>query len=209
MNIYIADSQPIVREGIKRILSGQIWIALVAEADSIERAMHLLENETTRSVLLLDLALAGGSGLNLLKSIKAKYPQLAILILGNYPEEHYAMRVIKSGANGYLSKMTPIDQLLIAIQKVSQGNRYISPAMAETIANWTAPFSDKALHETLSDREFEIMCLMATGKSSAQIARELFLSISTVSTHRNRILKKMNMHTNAQLISYAINHSLV
>ena len=157
---------------------------------------------------ILDYSMPGRSGLELIKEIKREHPKRPILILSMHPEELHATRVLKAGGAGYINKESVSEELMAAIRKVVGGGKYVSPALAEKLAVELAPDTDKPLHETLSDREYRVMWLLATGKPIKQIARELFLSPSTVSTYRTRILNKLQLANNAQLVQYAIKHQL-
>jgi len=151
----------------------------------------------------------GRSGLDVIKQLKNEKPELYVLVLSIHPEEQYAVRVLKAGASGYLTKESATDELIEAIQKVSTGKKYISSSLAEKLAFDLEIGAEKPLHENLSDREYEVMCMIASGKMMKMIAEELFLSVKTISTYRSRILEKMKMKSNAELTHYAIKHGLV
>jgi DNA-binding NarL/FixJ family response regulator len=159
--------------------------------------------------VVLDISLPGKSGLELLKDIKVEFASLPVLILSMHPEDRFAVRALKAGADGYVTKEAAVEELIKAIRKVVQGRKYVTPSLAEKLALELGEVTTRPLHENLSDREYQIPCLIASGKSIRQIAQDLFLSQSTVSTYRSRILSKMNMNTDAQLIRYAIQNQLV
>jgi two-component system invasion response regulator UvrY len=160
-------------------------------------------------LVVLDIAMPGRGGLDVLKEIKSQRPELPVLILSMYPEEQYAVRVLKSGASGYLTKESAPIELVKAIRQISQGKKYISPSLAEKLVVDLEVSPDRPPHETLSDREYQVMCMIALGKTLKEIADELSLSIKTISTYRSRILEKMNMKTNAELTHYTIKNRLV
>jgi two-component system, NarL family, invasion response regulator UvrY len=160
-------------------------------------------------VLLLDISMPGRSGLDILKQLKSDRPKLSVLVLSMYSEEQYALRALKAGASGYMTKESATDELIEAIRKVSTGRKYISPSVAERLAFSLESGDERPPQETLSDREFQVMCMIASGKTIKAIAAELSLSIKTVSTYRARILEKMRMNNNAELTHYAIQNKLV
>jgi len=160
-------------------------------------------------VVVSDLSMPGRSGLDALQQIKHSFPNLPVLILSIHPEEHYALRVLKAGASGYLSKDTASDELVKAVKKLLLGKKYISQAVAENLAATFSADHDKELHEQLSDREFDVMKLLAAGKSVSDIAEMLSLSVTTISTYRARVMTKMNLKTNPDLTKYAIEHRLI
>lgn len=208
IKILIADDHTIVREGLKQILSETSDIVVAGEADSGQEALKKVR-ASAYDLILLDISLPGMSGLDVLKQIKCLKPALPILILSMYPEEQYAVRTLRAGAAGYLTKESASTELIEAIRKVAQGRKYITTSLAERIAvDWEIE-KDKPLHEKLSDREYQVFCMIASGKTVKEISEALSLSIKTVSTHRSRILKKMSMDNNAQLTHYAIKHNLV
>ena len=208
IRVIIADDHPVVRHGVKRILEEEPDIQVVAEAGNGQELLQKID-QTPCDVALLDIGMPGRDGLDTLAYLRRAYPKIPVLILSVYPEDQFGPRVLKSGASGYMNKETACDQLVKAIRKVCGGGRYVSPSLAEKIAADLA--ADKALapHERLSDREYQVMRLIASGKTVGQIARELTLSKKTISTHRARILEKMDMKTNAQLTFYAMRNDLV
>jgi len=208
MKVLIVDDHPVVRMGIKQILADEPDIATTMEATSVSEMMEYVRQEDW-SVIVLDITLPDRSGLEALKDVKAMRPELPVLILSMHPEDQYAVRVLKAGASGYVTKESAADELAKALRKVVGGGRYISSALAEKLAIAVGGDYDKPLHETLSDREFQVMFLIASGKKPAEIADELLLSVKTVSTYRTRVLEKMHMANNAELTYYAVKNSLI
>lgn len=206
--ILIIDDHEIVRDGLKNILNEQPEGNIFGEASTPPEALALA-TEQDWDVAILDLSLRGRSGLEVLKELKQIRPRLPVLILSMHSEEQYARRAFKAGAAGYISKDTPRAELVKAIDKVAQGGRYISPALAEELVIDLERGSDRPPHEALSNREFEVMRLIASGKTVGEIAALLSLSDKTISTYRARILEKMRMKTNAELTHYAIKSGLV
>lgn len=207
LNILIADDHPIVRYGLKQILAETPQKAVVDEASN---GMEVLSKVRQRDydVVLLDISMPGMNGLDTLKELRTQRPDLPVLILSIHPEEQYALRVLKAGASGYLTKDSAPDELIAAIQKVSSGRKYISPSLADRLALNLQTNVELAAHEALSDREYHVLCLIASGKTVKDIAEELSLSVKTISTYRTRILIKMRMNSNAELIRYAVQHEL-
>jgi DNA-binding NarL/FixJ family response regulator len=208
IKILIADDHAIVREGLKQILSESADLIVVAEASSGQEVLEKI-SKSDLDLVVLDIAMPGRGGLDILKEIKTQRPRLPVLMLSMYPEEQYAIRVLKSGASGYLTKESAPSELVMAIRQISQGKKYISPSLAEKLAIDLEINPDKMPHEILSDREYQVMCMIASGKTLKEIADGLSLSIKTISTYRSRILEKMNMKTNAELTHYAIKNNLV
>ena len=204
----IADDHPMLRRGLKDILEEQADIEVVAEAGNGQELLQMI-SQTACDVVLLDINMPGRDGLDTLSELRRAYPKLPVLILSVYPEDQFGPRVLKSGAAGYMNKEAACDQLVHAIRKVCAGGKYISPGLAEKLASDLAADSNLAPHEKLSDREYQVMRMIASGKTVGEIARELCLSEKTISTHRARILEKMEMKTNAQLTYYAIHNDLV
>ena len=206
--LLIADDHVLIREGLKKILKEAPDMNVVCEAgDGRELFEGLKKHEV--DVVILDISLPGKSGLELLKDIKQDYPQLPVLILSMHPEDRFAVRALKAGAAGYVTKEGAAQELILALRKVIQGRKYVSPTLAEKLATELDLASDRPPHESLSDREYQVLCLIASGKTVKEISGELFLSVSTVNTYRTRILEKMNMKTDAELIRYAIQNHLV
>ena len=209
MKILIADDHAIVRKGLKQLLLEEYPSAKIEEVADGESLIAKVINEKW-GVVICDLDMPGRSGLDIMRQIKEIAPKLPVLIVSIYPEDQYAIRVLKAGAAGYVSKDAATEELAEAVRRVLQGRKYISPSMAEIIAeDMGGPNSDKAPHEFLSDREFEVFKLIASGKSVSEIAEKLSLSSATVSTHRARILIKMNMKTNPELTRYALDNKLI
>ncbi len=208
IRVAICDDFKIVREGLRHILDETHDIKVVAEfasgEDLIEQARDL-----NIDVLLLDISLPGRSGLDTLKEMKVYKPKLPVLILSMYPEDQYAIRMLKAGASGYLHKDSAPEVLVQAIKNVVTGKPYFSENIAQLLVNQATNKGEKLPHELLSDREFEVMLLIGKGLTPTEIASTLFLSIKTVSTYRTRILHKMNMSSNAELIKYLISHNLI
>lgn len=208
LNVLIADDHEIVRKGIKQIILEEFSFARIKEAmdtDSlVESAM-----EDTWDIIISDLAMPGGGGLEALTRIREKIPLQKILIVSIYPEEQYAIRVMRSGASGFLNKDTAPDQLIEAINTILSGRKYIQPQLAEKMATLLQSHGGLMPHELLSDREFDVLTKLAAGKSISEIAQLLSLTVNTVSTYRSRMLQKMSMKSNAELIRYAIDNKLV
>lgn len=207
IRILIADDHPIVRAGLKQILSEAADLAVTAEAADGHELLKLIRQGGCE-VVLLDLAMPGLTGLDALKQIKVEKPALPVLVLSMHPEHEYGIRVLKAGAAGYLMKSAAPDQLVAAIRKVYRGGRYVSPALAEKMAFGLQAVAAELPHEALSDREHQVLCMIASGKTVKEIAAELSLSEKTISTYRSRILEKMNMKSNAELTHYGIKHNL-
>lgn len=206
--ILIVDDHTIVREGLKRILADVTDIAMVDEAGSGREAMDKAQ-KNRYDVVLLDISMPEKSGLEVLKQLKVERPGLPILVLTMYPEEQYAVRALRAGASGYVTKENTPEELIKAIRKVMRGGKYVSPSLAEKLAYDLEIGAEKPLHERLSDREYEVMCMIAAGKRTKEIAQELSLSVKTISTYRSRILEKMKMRSNAELTHYVIKNHLL
>ena len=207
INILIVDDHLIVREGIKRIINDTPDIKTVAEASSGKEAMDLIY-KNKYDLILLDISMPTQNGLKTLKLIKKYDKTIAVLMLSMHSEEQYAMRSMKAGASGYLTKDTASSQLVTAIRKINTGRKFISKEVAELLATNLYHEEEKELHEHLSDREFEILKMIATGMTTKSIAMELSISPKTVSTYRTRILDKLNMRNNADIIHYVIDYNL-
>jgi len=208
IKILIADDHPIVRAGLKQILAEALDIEATAEAGDGHDLLRLIRKGGI-DVVLMDITMPGLSGLDALKQIKVENPNLPILVLSMHPEDQYGIRVLKAGAAGYLMKSAAPDQLVGAIRKVYRGGRYVSPALAEKMAFGLQAGASGLPHEVLSDREYQVLCMIASGNTVKEIAAELSLSEKTVSTYRARILEKMNMKSNSELTHYAIKLDLV
>jgi DNA-binding NarL/FixJ family response regulator len=208
IRVLIADDHSILRRGLAQIISETKDMQVCGEAESGAQAVRLAREQPV-DVVLLDITMPDRNGLDTLKQLKKEKPKLAVLMLSMHPEEAYALRAIKAGASGYLNKASAPALLVTAIRQVASGRRYISPAVAEELAGTIADGSDRAPHETLSDREYETMRLIASGKTLSEIAREMSLSAKTVSVYRARLLQKMKLKNNSELTHYALKNQLV
>ena len=208
MRILLTEDHAVVREGLKLILADHFPRAVFGEARNAQEALARVWKEKW-DVVVLDITLPGRSGLEVLKEIKHSRPTLPVLVLSMHPEDQFAVRILKGGAAGYLTKESAAEELVGAIKKVVAGGRYISPSLAERMASYLTVDVQKAPHERLSDREFLILRMIASGKSVGRIAKELSLSVSTVSTYRARILRKMDMENNAEVTHYSVQQGLV
>ncbi len=208
IKIFIVDDHTVVREGLKRIVESDPGMAVVGEAGSSEEALKQLSRRDFQvDVVLLDLALPGRSGLELLHQLKTIYPSLNTLVLSMYPEDQFAVRVLRAGASGYLTKEAASDQLIDAIRTVFSDEKYVTQATLKKLI--TSIDHDQLPHEQLSDREFLVLQLLASGKTVTEIGQELSRSVKTISTIRSRLLSKMEMRTNAELVQYAVLHDLI
>lgn len=208
IKILIADDHPVVRKGLKEIIEETSDMEVTEEASNGQEVLAKVF-EKDFDVVLLDISMPGRSGLDILKELKSQRPKLSVLVLSIHPEEQYAVQVLKAGAAGYLTKKSAPDELVSALRKVSAGGKYVSPSLAEKLASALETGIDRPAHETLSAREYEVMRKIASGKTVTEISKELFLSPKTISTYRTRILEKMRMKNNAELIRYAIKNRLV
>lgn len=212
IKVFIADDHPLVREGLKKVVDqSTIDIKVLGEAsDAYELMEKLRKSNSTPDIVVLDITMPGKSGLDVLKEIKEFYPDLPVLMLSIHPEDRFAIRSLKAGASGYLTKSSISEQLVKAIRKiVTQKKKYISQNVAEQLASRVDQMNDKPLHESLSDREYQIMCLIASGKKVNEIADELSLSIQTVHTYRARIKEKMGLQSNVEFTRYALEQNLI
>lgn len=208
IKILIADDHAIVREGLKQIVAEEHDMVVLGESENAGSLMELLQKQKY-SIVVLDINMPGKSGLDALKDIKQFYPDLPVLILSMYNEDLYGLRALKAGASGYLKKASAPNELVNAIRKIVSGKKYISQSLAEKLADNFSNANNEVLHEKLSDREYQIMCNIAMGKSAEEIADELSLSINTVYSYRNRILEKMSMKSNVELTQYALQNKLI
>jgi DNA-binding NarL/FixJ family response regulator len=207
MRVLIADDHAIVRRGVREILEEAPLGLIVDETGSAAETLKATRDKAY-DIVLLDIAFPDGSGLDVLRQIRAQCPQTRVLLLSMYPEEQYARRALRLGASGYLTKDSAPDELVVAIQKVAVGGKYITQALAERLVDEIGMQVEKAPHETLSDREFQVLKHLGAGKSIKAIAAELSLSPKTVSTYRSRLLEKLNLKTTADIIHYVIENKL-
>ncbi len=208
IRIMIADDHAIVRKGLKQIIEENHQMRVVAEyANGIDALRWLLSNEC--DVVLLDISMPGMNGIDLLKQLRLEKPKLPVLILSSYSEDQYAVRLIKAGAAGYLVKESALEVVIKAVQRVAGGKKYITESVAEMLAGDHDTTSCKLLHETLSDREYQILLLLASAQTVSEIADTLSLSVKTISTYRTRILEKMHLRNNAEIMQYAIENQLI
>ena len=208
LRILITDDHALVRRGLKQVLEEEFDQVVFGEAQNTREMLEHLQKKAW-DVVILDITLPGRSGLEVLGELKLTHPNLPVLVLSMHPEDQYGIRVLKSGASGYMTKESAPDEIVMAIRKVLRGGKYVSPSLAERLAFNLEVNGEKPLHEALSDREYEVMLMIASGKTLTEIAQKLDLSIKTVSTYRTRILEKMKMQNNAELIRYAIKNQLV
>ncbi len=208
INILIADDHALIREGFKRLIDKEIGMKVVGEAEDGHQVLELATG-TESDVIILDISMPGRNGLELIKDLKAIRPDLKILILTMHPEDRFAVRALRAGASGYLVKITAPKELIKAIHKVANGGRYVSETLAEKLAESLDRHLTRADHEALSDREFEVFRLIANGTSLPEIARLLTISHSTANTYRKRILTKLDLQSNAEIIHYAIRNNLL
>jgi len=208
MKILICDDHKIVRDGLKQILQQMAEVTFIGEAKDGTEALSLLK-EDLYEVVLLDISLPDHNGLEVLQSIKAKLPSTNVLMLSMHPQEQYAIRALKLGASGYLTKDTAAEELILAIKKVSSGGKYISQSLAENLALRLDEDTPSHKHDSLSNREFEIMIKLANGKALQEIGDELFISVKTVSTYRFRIMSKMELRKNTELTRYCMENNLI
>ena len=208
INVLIVDDHTVVRKGLRQILSNDPQFKVVGEAASGEEVLGLVETLKVETVVL-DITMPGRNGLDVLKDLKRRYPRIPVLILSMHPEDQLAIRVLRAGASGYITKESAPDELIGALRKVCAGGKYVSPQLAEKLAVFIEDSQGGAPHERLSDREFQVMSMLAMGKTVSEIADELLLSIKTISTYRRRVLEKMKMSTNADLTRYALQNQMV
>ena len=197
-----------MRKGLKEILTETADVFTVEEAQNGSEVLERVDRESF-DVIVLDISMPGISGLDVLKQVKKKKNSVPVLVLSRHPEQQYALRVIRAGADGYLTKQSAPTELASAIRKVANGGKYVSQALADQLLDYIREDGEKKPHEKLSDREFQVMCLIAAGKTVGEIAREMSLSVNTISTYRLRLLEKMNLLNNAQIMYYAMNEGLL
>ena len=208
MKVLIADDHAIVRKGLKQIIHEEYPQAVIEEASNAEELIHKTMLDTW-DVIITDLSMPGRSGLDALRQIRESFPKLPVLVLSMHPEDQYAIRVLNAGASGYINKDSAQEELIVAMNKVLNGKKYISSRVAEQMAEAIDDNSNKAPHETLSDREFDVLKMLASGKAVSEIADMLSLSSTTISTYRARILEKMKMKSNADITRYALENQLI
>lgn len=208
IRVMIADDHAIVRQGLKQILSETDDIKVTGEAETGFQAIKIARQQDF-NVMLLDISLPDRNGIEILKQIKKDRPSLAVLMLSMHNEHEFAIRALKAGASGYLNKQSAPAQLVVAIRQVAAGDKYVSPVVAQELANIINSDTDKPLHATLSDREYQTLCFIAAGKTLSEISSEMFLSPKTVSVYRARLLEKLKLTNNSEIIRYAIKNKLV
>lgn len=208
ISVLIADDHPVVRAGMRQIIDADDQTRVTAEAGTGEEVLEAVAGSEF-DVLLLDISMPGPSGVDLLQRLRAARCRAAILFMSMYPEDQFAVRLLKSGASGYLTKESAPEQLIAAIHKVARGGRFISASLAEILADTLTSDEDRPAHETLSNREYQVFQMLASGKSVSEAAKDLNISVKTVSTYRTRILEKMNMSKNAEFTYYAIKNGLI
>jgi len=208
IRVLVADDHPLLRSALKQVISREPDLTVAGEAEDSEQVLQKIE-EKPCDFVILDLSMPGRGGLDALREIRRRKPDLPVLVLSMYPEEQFAVRAIRAGANGYLSKDCDPNEVVHAIRKVASGKKYVSSSLAEILAESLDSNPGQAPHENLSDREFQVLCKIGAGRTVSQIALEMALSVKTVSTYRSRLLEKMNMSNSAELARYAIMKGLV
>ncbi|HYY93141.1 MAG TPA: response regulator transcription factor [Pyrinomonadaceae bacterium] len=208
MRVLIADDHAVVRRGLTQLLAEEYPALSVGEARDASEVLQLARAQDW-DIIILDISMPGRSGLEVLKELRQARPKVPVLVLTSHPEEQYALRVLKAGAGGYMTKEGAPEHLIEAVRRVAAGGRYIGPKLAELLAANVGVDAERPPHESLSDREYLVLCLIGSGKTVGEIAAELSLSVKTVSTYRARLLEKMGMKTNAELMIYAIKNGLV
>jgi len=208
IKVVVVDDHAVVREGIKRIVSESGGMTVSGEASDGHEAIRVIKNQPC-DVVLLDITMPNKSGLDVLKELHAALPRLPVLVLSMHPEDQYAVRVLRAGASGYVTKDSAPAKLVHAIRKVVRGGKYVSPSLAEKLVYDLGTDTARPAYEILSDREYQVLCMIASGKTVTDVAEELALSVKTISTYRVRLLEKLNMKNNAELTRYAIKEGLV
>ena len=208
IRVLIADDHAVVRKGLSQIIAETMDLEVLGEAGDGHAVLEFVRAQQC-DVVVLDLNMPGPSGLDILKQLKAEFPDLAVLVLSMHAEDQYAVRVLRAGASGYLSKESAPDELVKAIRRVASGGKYVSPVVAEALLSHLDGDVEGPLHSQLSDREFQVMRLLATGKTVSEIAEMLSLSVKTISTYRARVMEKMSMKSNAELTHYAIKNDII
>lgn len=209
IRVLLVDDHAVVRRGLREILAETPDILPAGEAANGAEALQAVRQADQYDIALLDISMPDLNGIDVLKQLRGLRPSLPVLILSMYPEEQYAIRALKAGASGYLTKQSAPDELVVAIRKIVRGEKYITPSLTEKLVRLGVLDARRALHESLSDREFQVLRLLGAGKTVTDIAAELSLSVKTVSTYRTRILEKLDLSTTAQIIHYAVEHDLV
>ena len=209
IKVLLADDHALLRGSLKQLLEDTGYIEVVAQAGEYSEIMSAINSNVDIQMAILDISMPGKNGVDIVKILKDKKPDLKILMLSMHPEDQYAVRALKAGAGGYLTKNTAPEKLVDAIQVVAAGRKYITPELAESLASHLTEDTEKPLHSTLSDREFETIRMIASGKKLSEIAAEMALSPKTVSVYRARILEKMRMKTNGELTRYALENGLI
>lgn len=208
IDVLIVDDHELIREGLKKTIRRQEDMHVVGEARDYSEMLQCLQQQSADAIVL-DITMPGKNGLDILKELKIRYPGIRTIVLSMHPEDRFAVRALKAGAAGYLTKEAAATELISAIRKIVTGGKYISSTLAEKLADEIVNDNGGAPHETLSDREYEVACLIASGKSTGEIAQILSLSVNTITTYRARIMEKMSMESNAELIRYALEHRLI
>lgn len=208
LKLLIADDFPLFRRGVKDLLTDGLGAVMVGECGNAHELLDLARRKKW-DVVILDIAMPGTTGTEALKQLKSEYPKLPVLVLSMHPEDQYAVRMLKAGADGYMTKASAPEELVEAVKKLLGGGQYVSPTLAEKLALTVKARIEGAPHECLSDREYEVLCLIASGKTVSEIAERMHLGVTTISTYRARILDKMNLKNNAELTRYALERGLV
>ena len=207
LDIIVCDDHPVVREGLARIIQSNMSVVRVREADSGQMLIDLLRQESS-DLVLLDVTLPGRGGIEVLRQLKQERPRVPVLVLSVHPADQYAVRALRAGASGYLTKDLAAEELVTAVRLVTQGQRYLTPAVADRLADALENPVNRLPHEELSDREFQVLSLLGAGKKVSQIADELCLSYNTISTYRARIFAKLGIKNDVQLVRYALQHGI-
>lgn len=207
IRVLIADDHTIVRHGLRQILSSEQDMSVSAEAQNGQEVLDIVRREPV-DIVVLDISMPGRNGLETLKELKRHYPGIAVIVLSMHPKDQYAVRVIKAGASGYITKESAPSELVVAIRKACRGEKYIDPEIAEVLANYIEHGGTEDPHTRLSDREYEVLCHIASGKGLTDISQEMNLSVKTISTYRTRIIEKTGLSSNAEITRYAISRGL-
>ena len=208
IRIVIADDHAIVRHGLRQLLSAETSMSIVGEAQNGNEVLELVRT-TPVDIVVLDITMPGRNGLDTLKELRRLYPRVAVIVLSMHPKDQYAVRVLKAGASGYLSKESAPEELVSAIKKVDRGEKYITHEMAELLADYIQRGTGEEPHKQLSDREFEVLRMIGSGRGITEIAETLNLSVKTVSTYRSRIIEKTGLRSNAAMTRYVVEHRLL